>query len=106
MTTDFICPACGTVYRLPANGPPFCPNNNCPRHSSLVPGASTLRAAATEAMAEVDAWDIAVKQAEQALAGAKKSAEEARARVASSLAAAEKQAVDELAEIKALRPQP
>lgn len=101
--TQMTCSTCGTVYTLPASGPPFCPNNNCPRHSTLTPGASSLRAAAADALREADAWDAAVEQAEEALRQAKANARAARERIAETLAKAEEAAEEDLASIRKMR---
>lgn len=89
------CASCGTTYQAPANGPPFCPNNNCPMHQGAA-GPTTLRAQADLALKEAETWLQAVQDAEAHLADVKARAQVAQRDVVTKLRAASAAAQAEL----------
>jgi hypothetical protein len=98
------CASCGTVYQAPVNGPPYCPNNNCPMHQGAG-GPATARAQADLALKEAETWVQAVRDAEAHLADVRAKAQAAQAAVKAKLAAAAKAAQDELNAIAAMEAQ-
>jgi hypothetical protein len=95
------CASCGTVYQAPANGPPFCPNNNCPMHQGAA-GPATARAQADLALKEAATWVQAVQDAERHLEDVRAKAREAQANVKAKLDAAAAAAQAELDAITAM----
>lgn len=90
-----ICASCGTSYEPPAQGAPYCPNNNCPLHQQLA-GSLGLRQQAELAMKEAAMWEQAEKDALHHLEDVRAKRKAAQGEVIAKLEAAKQQAADEL----------